>query len=45
VRPSYTRCSAPQSAKSHQMKKIVTEQFRANKDVVDPARIHLLKQQ
>jgi hypothetical protein len=33
-----------QSQKSTQLRAIVTTQFRINKDVIDPARIHQLKQ-
>lgn len=33
-----------QSQKSSQLRKIVSDQFRANKDVTDPARLHQLKQ-
>ena len=34
----------PQSVKAIQLRKIVSEQFRVNRDEVDPARIHVMKQ-
>ena len=39
---SAARCL--QSTKSIQLRKIVSEQFRVNRDEVDPARIHVLTQ-
>jgi hypothetical protein len=42
--PGAARVQCPQSQKSTQLRKIVSEQFRANKHEADPARIHMMKQ-